>query len=76
MEVYKAETREILRRFLARELSHKDCTGLLNTALMDIIPHLDPSDLPALQKIVSETNRAVSDEMSRRELRPSSPSGP
>ena len=39
-EVYKSETQEIIRRFLARRLSFPDCIAALDAALAGLVPRL------------------------------------
>jgi hypothetical protein len=42
MEVYKQETREVIRRFLARRLSFPDCIAALDAALAGLVPKVAP----------------------------------
>src|ERR1700694_5469544 len=69
MEVYKTETREVLRRFLRRRLSFTDCIAALDAALAGVLPRLQPSELPALREAMLANNAIVMEEMERREQR-------
>ena len=67
MEVFKAETREVLSRFLRRRLSFPDCIAALDAALAGVLPRLQPSELPALREVMLANNDIVMKEMERRE---------
>lgn len=66
MEVYKAETAEVLRRFLSRQLSYAECIAALDAALAGVMPRLKPAELNALRALVSANNETVKKEMNRR----------
>jgi hypothetical protein len=66
MEVFKAETREVLSRFLRRRLSFPDCIAALDAALAGVLPRLQPSELPALREVMLANNNIVMGEMERR----------
>ena len=66
MEVYKGETREVLRRFLSRRLSFPDCIAALDAALAGLLPRLRPEELPALRELALANNAIVMKEMERR----------
>ena len=67
MEVFRSETREVLRRFLRRRLSFPECIATLDAALAGVLPRLQPSDLPALREAMLANNDIVMEEMERRE---------
>jgi hypothetical protein len=69
MEVYKAETREVLSRFLRRRLSFPACITALDAALAGVLPRLQPSELQALREVMLANNDIVMKEMERREQR-------
>lgn len=66
MEVYKSETQEVLRRFLARRLSFPDCIAALDAALAGLLPRLRAEELPALRELMLANNAVVMNEMERR----------
>jgi CRP/FNR family cyclic AMP-dependent transcriptional regulator len=66
MEVYKRETREVIRRFLAHRLSFPDCIAALDAALADLTSRLAPEQLPPLRALMLENNDMVMKEMERR----------
>jgi hypothetical protein len=66
MEVYKRETEEIIKRFLARQLSYPDCIAALQAALADLVPRLTGDELPALRALILANNAIVMKEMERR----------
>ena len=67
MEVFKAETREVLSRFLRRRLSFPACIAALDAALAGVLPRLQPSELQALREVMLGNNDTVMKEMERRE---------
>jgi hypothetical protein len=66
MEVYKSETRDIVRRFLARKLSFSECIAALDAAFARLMPRLQSKDIPALRIEMLANNEAVMKEMERR----------
>jgi hypothetical protein len=66
MEVYKSETREIIRRFLARRLTFPACIAALDAALADLVPRMLHKDLDALRAVMLSNNEIVMKEMERR----------
>jgi len=66
MEVYKSETQEVIRRFLARRLSFPDCIAALDAALADLVPRLPHKDLDTLRAVMLSNNEIVMKEMERR----------
>lgn len=67
MEVYKAETREVLHRFLGHRLKFPDCIAALDAALAGLIPKLIPEQLPELRAVMLENNERLMKEMMKRE---------
>ena len=59
MEIYKRETRDLVNRFLLRQLSFPDCISALDSALAGLIPRLRPEDLPALREVIMANNESV-----------------
>ena len=66
MEVYKSETREIIKRFLARNLNFPDCIAALDAALAGLVPRLQDGQLPILRALMLANNEIVMKEMERR----------
>ena len=66
MEVYKAETREVLHRFLGHRLRFPDCIAALDAALAGLIPKLTPEQLPELRAVMLANNARIMKEMERR----------
>jgi hypothetical protein len=66
VEVYKSETQEIIKRFLARRLSFPECIAALDAALAGLVPRLRPEDLDALRSLMMANNEIVMKEMERR----------
>ncbi|MBZ5631854.1 MAG: hypothetical protein LAO55_01895 [Acidobacteriia bacterium] len=66
MEVYKAETAEVIRRFLSRELDYSSCIAALDAALAGVLPRPKPNELKALRAVVLANNEIVRKEMDRR----------
>jgi hypothetical protein len=69
MEVYRSETLEILRRFRDDRISRVECIDALDSALLAVIPELDPADLPAVQAILAENARALARQKAIMEVR-------
>jgi hypothetical protein len=66
MEVYKSETREVVKRFLDHKLSFPDCIAALDAALARLIPRMHREELPALRAVMLANNERVMKEMERR----------
>ena len=66
MEVYKGETREVIRRFLAGQLTFPACIAALDAALAGLIPHLPADQLEELRSVMAANNAVVMQEMKRR----------
>jgi CRP/FNR family cyclic AMP-dependent transcriptional regulator len=66
MEVYKSETREVIRRFLGHRLTFQDCMAALDAALADLTPRLTGDEIPDLRALMLENNDLVMKEMERR----------
>ena len=67
MEVYKSETKEIIRRFLARNLSFQRCIAHLDSARADVLSRLKPEQLDEVRALMLANNARVMEEMSRRQ---------
>jgi CRP/FNR family transcriptional regulator, cyclic AMP receptor protein len=66
MEVYKSETKELIRRFLAHRLSFPDCVAALDDALADLTSRLTGEQIAPLRVLILENNQIVMKEMERR----------
>jgi hypothetical protein len=66
VEVYKSETREVIRRFLLHQLSLPDCISALDSALAGLIPKLQSDELEALRALMLANNETLMKEMERR----------
>ena len=66
MGVYRQEIREVLRRFMAHELSYAECVSMLNAALDGVIRDLEAEDLPALRSLLTSTDEQLKLEVERR----------
>jgi hypothetical protein len=66
VEVYKSECREIVRRFLAHEISFTLCIAALEAAVADVSPRLTSDQMDELRQITLANNAAVMEEMARR----------
>lgn len=66
MEVYKTETRKVIKRFLHYHLSFDGCIHALDAALGRLIPRMAQEDLPVLRTLVLANNEIVMKEMERR----------
>jgi hypothetical protein len=69
VEVYKSETQEIIRRFLARKISFPDCIAALDAALASLVPRMKHDELDTLRSLMLANNEIVMKEMERRESR-------
>ena len=66
MDAYKRETREVVRRFLLRQMTFPRCIAALDAALAALIPHMRSADLPELRALMLANNEKVMAEMERR----------
>ena len=66
MQVYKRETREVIKRFLAGRLSFPDCIAALDAALAGVLPKLTAEELDPLRALMLANNETVMKEMKRR----------
>ena len=66
MEVYKTETRKVIKRFLHHQLGFAGCIHALDAALSRFIPKMAPEDLPVLRTLILANNEIVMKEMERR----------
>ena len=66
MEVYKRETREVIRRFRHHQLSFPKCIAGLDAALAGVLPRLKPEHLDELRDLMLMNNEVVMEEMGRR----------
>ena len=73
MEVYKSETREVIKRFLARRLNFPQCIAALDAALADLNSRLTVEEIAPLRTLVLGNNEIVMKEMMRRGPSPFDP---
>ncbi len=66
MEVYKSETREVIKRFLARRLTFPATICALDAALAGLIPRLTGGQIAGLRALMLDNNAIVMKEMERR----------
>jgi hypothetical protein len=66
MEVFKSETSEIVRRFLAGRLSFPQCIAALDAALAGLVPMLQSEHTEQLRALLLANNETVMKEMERR----------
>lgn len=66
MDVYERETTEVVKLFLAGEISFPACIEALDSALEDFIPKLKPEDATRLRIVMLSNNEMVMREMERR----------
>jgi CRP/FNR family cyclic AMP-dependent transcriptional regulator len=73
MEVFKSETREVIKRFVRRRLSFPACVAALDAAFADLIPRLTDEQFAPLRTLIMENNDMVMKEMERRGAPPFDP---
>ena len=73
MEIYLAETREILRRFLAHKFGFPDCIAALDATLAGLMPKLTGEQIAPLRIVMLANNATVMEEMERRGTLPIKP---
>src|SRR5580704_8709222 len=73
MEVYKRETREVIKRFLGHRLSFPACVAALDAAFADLMPRLTSEQFAPLRSLILENNNMVMKEMERRGAPPFDP---
>lgn len=59
MEVYKAETQEILKRYADQRISRHQCVQALNAAAVGTIHNLKPDQLKEFQDAVRANEEAL-----------------
>ncbi len=69
MDVYKTESRKVIKRFLRYHLSFGDCIHALYASLGRLIQRMTMKDLPELRAVMLANDEIVMREMKgRREL--------
>ncbi len=66
MNVYKAECTEIMRRFLAKQISWDDCVAALNSGLIGVMPEVTINNVSEVRAVVLFNEQLMSGEMERR----------
>ena len=59
MDVYRAETQEIIRRFLAGKFTQDQCAAALYAAFTGVLPEIKAEDLRTLRVIVADNERMM-----------------
>jgi len=67
VNVYESETKEVIRRFLAQELSFPQCIAALDSALAGLLPRLTGEEIIRLRIVMLANNEMVMKEMQRRD---------
>jgi hypothetical protein len=67
MEVYRKQTRKIIKSFLDRKIAFPECIAALNHALARRIQTLLPGELLNLRAVMLTNNETVMKEMEKRE---------
>jgi hypothetical protein len=70
MEVYKNETREIIRRFIDHRISFPECIAALDAAYAELPKELTGEQLAELRALMLANNERVMNEMERRRVPP------
>jgi CRP/FNR family cyclic AMP-dependent transcriptional regulator len=73
MEVYRKETRQVIKRFLNRKLSFHDCIAALDAALASLTTRLSGQPIAPLRALILENNYIVTKEMESRGPQPFDP---
>ncbi|MGA7409476.1 MAG: hypothetical protein WBW33_03260 [Bryobacteraceae bacterium] len=68
MEVYKRETKELVKRFMDNRITFPQCMHGLDAALSDLVSstQLKGEDLPELRAIIMANNETVMKGLERR----------
>jgi CRP/FNR family cyclic AMP-dependent transcriptional regulator len=66
MEIYKSETRNLIKRFLNDTLSFDDCVAALDAALAGLTSRLSGGEIAPLRALILHNNDIVMMEMKRR----------
>lgn len=69
VQVYKRETREVIRRFRTHRLSFPNTIAALDAALAGVLPRLEPEQLEEVRAAMLLNNATVMEEMMRRNTR-------
>src|ERR1700732_5254195 len=73
MEVYRKETRLVIKRFLNRRLGFDDCIAALDAALAELTPRLSGQQIAPLRALILENNDILMKEMEKRGPQPFDP---
>jgi CRP/FNR family cyclic AMP-dependent transcriptional regulator len=66
MEVYRRETRAVIKRFLSYRLTFPDCIAALDAAFADLTSRLPGQETTPLRALILENNDIVMKEMEKR----------
>ena len=66
MEVYKNETREVIKRFRDHRLNYRECICSLDAAVAALIPRIQCEELPVLRELMALNREMVMAECRRR----------
>lgn len=61
MELYKSETRDILRRYKERRITRRECTSALDAAVTAVVPRLRSDQLQELLAAMKANEDALWD---------------
>jgi hypothetical protein len=66
LQAYEHETRDIIRRLLSGGIGLPECVAALDAALVNLVPDLNPEQLPRIQAVLRANSQAVMEEMEQR----------
>jgi hypothetical protein len=66
VEVYKAETVEIFRRYRTGLITRRACINALDAAVAGLVPRLRPEELAPLKAVLEHNNKALVEEAMQR----------
>lgn len=66
MQAYEQKTREIVRRFISKQLSFPECIAALDAELADLVSRLEDHELPLLRATLLANLARVNYEMEQR----------
>jgi len=68
VEVYRAETDEIIRRFLQKQLTHDQCVVGLYDAFASALSDFSAEDWPRIRAVIAANNEALQAETENRRM--------
>lgn len=70
MQVYKSESREILLRYKAGQITYPECVAALDAAAAALIPFLKAEDFPEAASLICADKETLAEETRCRAGRP------